>query len=72
MYLFTFQEPLIFRGAKEFSPEIIEKIKSGYVFAERFLSRSPWLAGDELTLADICCVSTISSMNLVVPIDEAT
>ncbi|CAH0596447.1 unnamed protein product [Chrysodeixis includens] len=65
-------EPLIFRGAKGFSPEIISKITAGYVFAERFLSRSPWLAGDQLTLADICCVSTISSMDIVVPIEEAT
>nr|UEN71118.1 glutathione S transferase-E4 [Glyphodes pyloalis] len=64
-------EPLLYAGDKTFKPENLAKIKAGYDFMEKFLT-APWLAGDEVTLADICCVSTISSMNEIVPIDAET
>uniref|UniRef100_A0A2A4JI76 Glutathione S-transferase n=1 Tax=Heliothis virescens TaxID=7102 RepID=A0A2A4JI76_HELVI len=63
-------EPVFFKGEKSFRPENLEKIRSAYNFAEKFLASSQWIAGDDLTLADICCLSTISSMNEVLPIDE--
>nr|QBQ58118.1 glutathione S-transferase delta [Mythimna separata]WAS27866.1 glutathione S-transferase [Mythimna separata] len=61
-------EPVFFWGEKAFRPENLAKIITAYEFTEKFLT-SPWLAGDELTLADICCVSTLSSMNVISPID---
>ncbi|XP_075984526.1 glutathione S-transferase 1-like [Anticarsia gemmatalis] len=64
-------EPVIFRGQKQFSEEALNKIQSAYGLADRFCT-STWIAGDEITLADICCVSTISSMDTILPIDKET
>lgn len=61
--------PVIYDGEKTLRPENVDKIKSGYDFIESFFT-GPWLAGDSLTLADICCVATISSLNEVIPIDK--
>ncbi|KAL0868354.1 hypothetical protein ABMA27_007873 [Loxostege sticticalis] len=62
-------EPVIYKGDKTFKEENLVKIRAAYEFMEKFLT-TPWLAGEEVTLADISCVSTISSMNEIVPIDE--
>nr|UYI58577.1 glutathione S-transferase 6 [Grapholita molesta] len=62
--------PIFFGNEKEFNPVMLQKIKSGYEFAEKFLT-APWLAGEEITVADICCVATVSTMNEVLPIDES-
>ncbi|XP_041983221.1 glutathione S-transferase 1-like [Aricia agestis] len=56
-------------GNKCIRAEIISRITSSYEFTEMFLT-SDWIAGDHLTLADICCVATISSLNAVFPIDN--
>lgn len=62
---------MLFGGEKELRPENIEKIKKAYDFTEKFLT-ADWLAGDHVTIADICCVATISTMNVIVPIDKST
>nr|ASN63943.1 glutathione S-transferase epsilon 12 [Spodoptera exigua] len=63
-------EPVLFWGETSFRPENLAKIKKAYEFMEKFLTNSKlWLTGDEVTLADICCVSTLSSMHVVLPID---
>nr|P46430.1 RecName: Full=Glutathione S-transferase 1; AltName: Full=GST class-theta [Manduca sexta]AAA92880.1 glutathione S-transferase [Manduca sexta] len=65
-------EPVIFWGETAFRPECLEKVRKGYDFAEKFLT-STWMAGEEFTVADICCVASISTMNdIIVPIDENT
>lgn len=63
-------ELIIFRGEKEIRPENLAKIKSAYDFTEKILS-SDWIAGDEFSLADICCVTSISTLNEMVPIDRS-
>ncbi|XP_050679349.1 glutathione S-transferase 1-like [Leptidea sinapis] len=60
--------PIFFFGEKQPKPENLEKIKSAYEFTEKFLTK-PWIAGDELTVADFCCSATISSLNTIIPID---
>ncbi|XP_049885731.1 glutathione S-transferase 1-like [Pectinophora gossypiella] len=62
-------EPVIYRGEKLFRPENLDKIKSAYGFTNKFLT-TPWLAGDQLTIADICCIATVSSMNEIFPVAE--
>ncbi|XP_063832436.1 glutathione S-transferase 1-like [Ostrinia nubilalis] len=59
--------PLLYQGANGFKEEHLAMIDAAYDFMEKFLT-APWLAGDDVTLADICCVSTISSMNEIRPI----
>nr|AWX68888.1 glutathione S-transferase epsilon 2 [Heortia vitessoides] len=65
----TTVEPLLYSSDTTFKPENLEKLKNAYGFMEKFLT-SKWLAGEDVTLADICCVSTISSMNEILPIEE--
>ncbi|XP_047035011.1 uncharacterized protein LOC124641048 [Helicoverpa zea] len=62
--------PVFYKGEKSFRSEHLEKITMGYEFAEKFLASSQWFAGDQITLADICCVSSISTMNEIIPIDK--
>ncbi|KAJ0172116.1 hypothetical protein K1T71_012089 [Dendrolimus kikuchii] len=64
-------EPLLFWNEPSLKPEGLAKIKVAYDFTEKFLSTSTWLAGDDVTVADICCVATISSLNDLLPIDAA-
>lgn len=37
---------------------------------EKFLAKQPYLAGEHLTIADLCCICTITSVSLFVPISE--
>ncbi|XP_050679350.1 glutathione S-transferase 1-like [Leptidea sinapis] len=62
--------PIVYFGEKQSKPENLEKIVSAYDFTEKFLTKA-WIAGDQLTVADFCCVATISSLNVVIPIDAA-
>lgn len=49
--------------------EQIEAVNEAYGFIEKYLERSPFLAADHITLADISAVSTISTINIMVPLD---
>ncbi|XP_045486923.1 glutathione S-transferase 1-like [Pieris rapae] len=59
---------VVFQGAKKMSDDAVEKILSAYEFTDQFATNT-WLAGEQFTIADICCVATISSLNNLVPID---
>lgn len=60
----------MFRGAKEFEEEVVDKVKEAYDFLEAFLEGKEWLAGEEMTIADLSNVATVSSMEVFVPIEE--
>lgn len=47
----------------------LEEVVEAYGFVEKFLEQSKFLAGDQITLADISAVSTVSSLNALVPIE---
>ncbi|KAJ8709310.1 hypothetical protein PYW07_009136 [Mythimna separata] len=61
--------PILYHGEKTFRKENLDNIKTGYEFLEKFLT-GLWLTGDSITLADICCVANISSLNEILPIDN--
>ncbi|KAL0868353.1 hypothetical protein ABMA27_007872 [Loxostege sticticalis] len=63
-------EPVLFWGEPSFRPENLAKVTAAYDFTEKFLQEGSWLAGDDITLADICCVATVSSLTALIPIDE--
>lgn len=42
--------------------EKLEAITEAYDFLEKFLEVNAFLAGESLTVADICCVATVSSL----------
>ncbi|XP_045516909.1 glutathione S-transferase 1-like, partial [Pieris brassicae] len=58
---------IVFQGSKKMTDDAVEKIKSAYEFTEQFATKS-WFAGEQFTIADICCVATISSLNEIYPI----
>jgi len=66
--LITF--PLFRRKTSEVSSEKLELLKEAYGHLDKFLEGKQWLCGDSYTLADISCVSTISSIMCVHPIDN--
>nr|CAH7719722.1 unnamed protein product [Callosobruchus chinensis] len=56
------------QGAKSVSKENEEKALNGYTSLEALLEKSPYLAGNNVTIADFSAVTTITSTALLVPI----
>ncbi|XP_026729227.1 glutathione S-transferase 1-like [Trichoplusia ni] len=50
--------------------EQIADIEESYYIADKYLEATRYVAGDVLSLADISCVATISSLNSIIEIDE--
>ncbi|XP_052839693.1 LOW QUALITY PROTEIN: glutathione S-transferase 1-like [Drosophila gunungcola] len=58
-------------GIKDVPQEKLDTIHRGLALLETFLVSSPYLAGDSLTLADLCTGPTVSSLPAAVDIDPA-
>lgn len=48
----------------------IDAVYEAYDYIEKFLSKQLYLAGDHLTIADLCCICTITCGTIYVPISE--
>lgn len=57
-------------GAAEPSPQQIDEVIEAYGFAEKYLERSSYIAAEHITVADVSCVASISSLNALVPVGE--
>lgn len=55
-------EPILYNGSSEIPTEKVQYIEKCWPLIEAFLERGPYLCGNELTIADFCCVATISSL----------
>lgn len=64
-------EPVCYRGSTEFPQEKIEYVRSQWGIMERFLENSKYLCGDKMTIADLCCVATVTSIDEFATIDAA-
>lgn len=49
--------------------EHIQKIEEAYQMLEAYLNKTLYLALDHFTVADICAGATVTSLNMIVPID---
>ncbi|KAF5270020.1 hypothetical protein FQR65_LT05819 [Abscondita terminalis] len=49
-------------------PRTIQTVLDGYGLLESMLKKTGWVALDQITLADVSCYTTISSLNFHVPI----
>lgn len=47
----------------------VDVVREQWEIFEGFLQDGLYLCGDELTIADLCCITSVSSVNEVVPID---
>lgn len=65
-------EPIVYYGnTSSIDKDKVEHAAQSYPILEAFLTESKYLCGDQLTIADICCESTIcGAANLLVPIDS--
>ncbi|XP_047986460.1 glutathione S-transferase 1-like isoform X2 [Leguminivora glycinivorella] len=61
--------PLIIEGVKEIPQKGLDAIEEAYGFLEEFLSRSRHLAGDDVTIADIAAYATVTSLELLLPLN---
>ena len=64
--LFTLlQFPVLFLKIKEIPEEKKNNIRSAYGFLETFLEGNDYLAGNHYTIADMCCIATVSSIVVI-------
>lgn len=61
-------EPVLYQG-KLIDDERLDYYKKVYPLLEGLLAANEYLAGNELTVADICAIATVSSVDEVAPID---
>lgn len=63
---------MIFLGEKEVSQTKIDAIVKGYHCIEKFLESSKYVAGNNLTLADLSLWPLIESSMQIIPVDAET
>lgn len=60
----------LFRGiCCEISSEKIDDVNGQWEIMEGMLANGLYLYGDDMTIADLCCIATVSSLTELVPID---
>lgn len=62
--------PLLCRGKSDIPKFTRKKVERTYLMLQEFLKRSDWLAGNKVTIADICCCSSISVLDYLIPVGE--
>lgn len=63
-------EDIFVYGATQPSSKVLSHLRKCYDIMERFLENGPFLCGDHLSIADISCVTTLSSVETFVPIEK--
>lgn len=63
-------EPVFFEKWSKLDEWRVKYIEKTYEVIERFLSKTPYVCGNDLTIADFALVSSISSVNELIPIDS--
>ncbi|KAH0818878.1 hypothetical protein GEV33_003913 [Tenebrio molitor] len=59
---------IVVENSKEISTKNISAITESYKFLDKFLQSKNYLAGSSLTVADLCCVATVSTATIITPI----
>lgn len=59
----------IFGGAAEVPQPLLDNITAAYDTTEQLLQGNDYLVGNNLTVADLCCVASVSSLNIHVQVD---
>ncbi|XP_037044324.1 glutathione S-transferase 1-like [Bradysia coprophila] len=62
-------EPILYFGSGEVPQDKVEYLQKCWPLMEAFLEKTNYVCGDEMTIADLCCVATISSVGHYAPID---
>lgn len=62
-------EPILYYKGIDLPSERIQYIQTAWDILERFLSKTPYVCGDEMTIADLCIVATAASATDFIPLD---
>lgn len=62
-------EPVLYDNGSEIFEDRIEYAQRVWDIMERFLADSPYVCGDEMTIADFCLIATTASLNENAPMD---
>lgn len=62
-------EAVMYTNVKVLAPDKVEYIEKCWPIMERFLETNDYLCGNNLTIADFCCIATVCSIDELVPID---
>nr|ASN63945.1 glutathione S-transferase epsilon 14 [Spodoptera exigua] len=57
------------QGKKTLEQDWLDDIAEGYSFLEAFLSKTKYIAGDNITIADIAILSHLATLEYILPID---
>nr|QVK45125.1 GSTe1 [Pagiophloeus tsushimanus] len=61
-------QAIVIENEKEIPTEKISAITQSYKLLDGFLENKNFLTGDSLTVADLCCVATVSTATVITPI----
>nr|AVT42199.1 glutathione S-transferase e1 [Lissorhoptrus oryzophilus] len=64
----TVIQAIVIENEKEIPTEKISAITESYKLFDGFLENKTFLTGDDLTVADLCCVATVSTATVITPI----
>ncbi|XP_015172883.1 PREDICTED: glutathione S-transferase 1-like [Polistes dominula] len=62
--------PIIIGSETKVRNELLDDAKEGLETFNKLLEGKQWLVGDSYTIADICCVCTVSSMIVLLQLNE--
>ncbi|KAH0820124.1 hypothetical protein GEV33_002665 [Tenebrio molitor] len=71
-YTMAIIRPIIYEGEKTVPRDKADKVREAYSFLEKFLEGKNWVAGDAVSIADFSIISSITTMDVVVPVDTKT
>lgn len=65
-------EPILFEQSPKLDEWRMNYIAKNWETLDRFVSETPYVCGNELTIADLCLIASISSACNIIKIDPAT
>lgn len=60
---------MVKQGLKEVPEEALKVVNETYGFLNTFLEKTKWIAADQLTIADFSIFTSLTTLELYVPVD---
>lgn len=64
-------EPILYYKSADMPEDRIKYIQTAWDILERFLEETPYVCGNEMTIADFCLVATAAALTDIVPLDSS-
>lgn len=62
-------EPILYDKSPELAADKIEYIQRSWPLMDAFLQDAPYVCGSDITIADLCCIASVSSIDTIASID---